>query len=180
MKRRSGFGWVEFISGLCMLALGIFSFVRPSSTLSGLAVVYGIIAVITGVCDILVYIKAERFTGFAPALSLVAGILSVMAGTVLIAHPSIGTRVLLVLFPLWFISHCISRLMHLDAIRFHTGKGYFYFSLVVNIVGLVLGIMMLFEPMYTIVTAGTLIGVYLIVAGVESIVLAFSGMGSRW
>lgn len=180
MKRRSGFGWVEFISGLCMLALGIFSFIRPSGMLTGLAVVYGIIAVITGVCDILVYIRAERFTGFAPALSLVSGILSVMAGMVLVAHPGIGAGVLTVLFPLWFICHCISRLMHLDIVRFCMGKGCFYFSLVVNILGLVLGIMMLFEPVFTLVAAGTLIGVYLIGAGVESVVLAFSGMEKRW
>ena len=77
MKNRSGFGWIGFISGLCMLLLGVFTFIRPESMFTWFTVIYGLIAVITGVCDIVFYIKAERYTGFGPVISLIFGVLGV-------------------------------------------------------------------------------------------------------
>lgn len=180
MRNRSGFGWIEFISGLCMLLLGIFTIFRPESMFTWLVAVYGLLAIITGVCDIVFYIKTERYTGFCPIIALISGILSVMAGAVLLAHPGMGKWILAVLFPLWFIAHCISRLMHLDMIRFTAGRTYCYISLVINVLGLILGIMMLVQPIYSFIAVGTLVGIYLIASGLEKIVIAFSRMGSGW
>lgn len=180
MSRRSGFGWVEFISGLCMILLGIFTIIRPQGVFTWAAVIYGLLAVITGVCDILFYIKTERYTGFGPIVALIAGILSVMAGTILLAHPGAGAWILTILFPLWFIAHGISRLAHLSTIRYIAGKTYYCISMIINILGIILGVVMLFEPVLTIVTAGTIISVYLIISGAESIALAFSEIGGGW
>lgn len=180
MRRRSGFGWVEFISGLSMILMGIFTIFRPQGIFTWIAVIYGIIAVVTGICDIIFYIKAERYTGFGPIISLISGILSVMAGTILLAHPGIGKWILSILFPLWFIAHSISRLTHLDTIRFIAGKVYCNLSMATNVLGLLLGVVMLFEPVFTIIASGTLIGIYLIISGVEAVVLAFSEMGAGW
>lgn len=179
MRKRSGFGWFEFISGLCMLLLGIFTLARPQSMFAGITVLYGAIAISTGICDIVFYIKAERFLGIGPVLALVTGILSVMAGAALLSHPGMGEWILSVLVPVWFIAHCISRLTHLNMIRFVAGRGYYYFSIVLNIFGLILGTVMLCDPIFSILTTGTLIGIYLILAGAESIVLAFSRIGGR-
>lgn len=180
MRKRSGFGWIEFISGICMLILGLFTLFKPGSMFTGIAVIYGVIAVITGICDIVFYIKTERYTGFAPIVALVSGILSVMAGVILLGHPSVGKWIVSILFPLWFITHCISRLAHLGIIRLAAGDFCYYLSLITNIAGLILGILMLFEPAITLFTIGALIGIYLIAAGIESIILALSRMGSGW
>ena len=161
MRGRSGFGISQFIMGLCLIVLGAFTCLRPRSIFTGIAVIYGVAAVITGICDIVIYIKEERFSGFGPVVSLVAGILSL-------------------LFPLWFITHCISRLAHTALIRYVAGNFYYYFSLAVNILGLVLGFVMLLQPILTFLTLGYLIGLCLIAFGVECILLAFSDMGSRW
>lgn len=180
MKKRSGFGWIECISGLCMLLLGIFTIFRPQGMFTWFVTIYGALAVITGICDIVFYIKTEKYTGFGPIISLISGILSVMVGAVLMAYPGIGKVILSVLFPLWFIAHCISHLMSLNRIRFIAGKICYYIVLVINILGLILGIMMLIQPAVALVTASTLVGIYLIAAGVEAIVIALSKAGSGW
>lgn len=180
MRKPSGFGWIAFLSGLCTLLLGIFTIFRPQGIFTWVAVIYGLLAVITGVCDIVLYIKAERYTGFGPIVALISGILSVMAGAILLAHPGMGKWIFSLLFPLWFIAHCISRLTHLGTIRIIAGKVYYYVSLVINVLGLVLGILMFIQPVLTFITVGTLVGIYLIAAGLETIVIAFSKMGSGW
>ena len=35
MRNRSRFGWIELIEGILLIILGIFSFLRPDSMLSG-------------------------------------------------------------------------------------------------------------------------------------------------
>ena len=86
MRRRSGFGWFDLIIGILLVLLGILTFVRPGMILTGLLYLYGIIAVVMGIADILLYIRVERYTGFGPIVSMVSGILSVMAGLMLLVY----------------------------------------------------------------------------------------------
>src|SRR5699024_8210439 len=112
MKGRSGFGVSQLIMGLCLIVLGVFTFLSPRSIFTGVAVVYGVAAVITGICDIVIYIKEERFTGFGPVVSLISGIFSMMTGIALLAYPGIAEWIVAMLFQLWFITTCIALLHH--------------------------------------------------------------------
>ena len=170
MRRRSKFGWMELILGILLIVLGIFTFLRPGSVLTGAVLVYGVFALV----------KMERHTGFGPVVALVSGILSVIAGLLVMVYPSAAAWALTIFFPLWFIMHCISRLTHLGIIRYVAGNGYYYFSLVLNIIGLVLGFLMLLQPALAFLSMGFVIGAYLILLGIDSLVLAFSDVGYKW
>ncbi len=179
MRNRSGFGWLELVIGIVLIVLGIFTFVNPGTALTGFVVVYGAIAVVMGIADIMLYVRTERYTGFGPVVSLIAGILSVMSGVMLLIYPDAGKFVLSLLFPIWFIAHCISRLFQLHLIRITTGSGIYYFTMIVSIIGLILGFMMLFRPVLTLLSASYIAGIYLILLGIDGIVMAFSSVGSR-
>ena len=179
MRWRSGFGWLELIIGILLILLGIFTLVNPGLALTGLVVIYGVIAVIMGIADIILYVRVERFTGFGPIVSLISGILSVMSGIMLLIYPNAGKLVLSLLFPIWFIVHCISRLAHLPTIRMMAGNGMYYFTLIVNMIGLILGIMMVFRPLFSLLSVSYIVSLYLILLGIDSIAIAVSGMGSR-
>lgn len=179
MRRRSGFGWLEFVIGIILIVLGFMALVKPDLALTVMVFAYGIAAVAMGIADIILYIRVERYTGFGPVLALVAGILSVMSGIMLTAYPRTGVVVLTVLFPIWFIAHCISRFTQLNHIRFVAGDGTYYFALIINIIGLILGFLMFLRPMFTLATLRWFAGLYLMLLGVDSIVIAFSRMGRR-
>ena len=180
MRRRSKFGWMELMIGILLIVLGIFTFLRPGSVLTGAVLVYGVFALITGIADIVFYVKMERHTGFWPVVALVSGILSVIAGLLVMVYPGAAAWALTIFFPLWFIMHCISRLTHLGIIRYVAGSGYYYFSLILNIIGLVLGFLMLLQPALAFLSMGFVIGAYLILLGIDSLVLAFSDVGYKW
>lgn len=179
MRRRSGFGWFDLIIGILLVLLGILTFVRPGMILTGLLYLYGIIAVVMGIADILLYIRVERYTSFGPIVSMVSGILSVMAGVMLLVYPGTGVMVLSLLLPIWFIAHCISRLSHLSMIRVVSGNGAYYFSLILNIIGLILGFMMILRPWFSLAATGWIIGLYLILLGIDSIIMGLGNMGMR-
>lgn len=180
MRGRSGFSWLELAIGIFLIVLGVLAFANPNVALTGLVLAYGIAAVVMGIADIILYIQVERFTGFGPILSLISGILSVMSGIMLIAYPGTGVLVLTVLLPIWFIAHCISRLTNLGHVRFVAGSGMYYFTLVVNIIGLILGFLMLLSPLFTLATLRYVISAYLILLGIDAIVFAVSRMGRRF
>ena len=165
--------WWELIAGIVMIALGIASLTRPSLAVTGLVYAYGIAGVIVGVADILRYIRVERYIGFGPIVSLIAGVLSVMAGVVILVNPQVGMAVFSLLFVLWFITHCVSRLASLSRVRLAAGRGAYYAALVLNLIGFVLGVLLVVLPAASLLTLGYLAGVYLIVLGVESLVMAF-------
>ena len=180
MKRRYNFGWSELVVGLLLILLGIFTFARPESMLTGAVVIYGIIAIAMGIEDIVIYVRMSHFTGFRseerPILSLISGILSVMCGVMLIANPNIGKWALTVLLPLWFIAHCIAGLVRTEFIHLSGNRFYYFFSLILNILGLILGFVMIFSPSISFLTIKIIsyfVATYLILFGIESIIAAF-------
>ena len=90
MRRRSRYGWLELIEGILLILLGIYTLVNPGNMIRGVTFVYGILAVITGISDIVFYAKTERYIGFGPTVALVSGILSILAGLMLLMYPNAG------------------------------------------------------------------------------------------
>lgn len=173
MKRRFGFDWFELIVGILLIIFGIYTLIHPGRSLDWIVILYGMFAMVMGILDIVFYIRAERFTGFGPVVSLVSGIFSIMAGVMLLVHPNSGKWVMVLLLPIWFIAHCVSRLSRLHEIRMMQGKFYYYFTLVINIIGIILGCTMIIWPSILLFSIGFIIGTYLILQGVDNIVAAF-------
>ncbi|MCD8331174.1 MAG: DUF308 domain-containing protein [Oscillospiraceae bacterium] len=160
--------------------MGVLTLVWPNGALNTLVMLYGVVAVVIGIADIIFYVKMEQYMAFGPTVALITGILGVMAGIMLVVYPSSGTMALTVLFPIWFIAHCISRLSHLNIVRFTAGSFYYYFSMILNIIGLVLGVLMLIRPQLSFVSVSLIIGLYLILLGIDKIVQVFSQIGSNY
>lgn len=179
MRNRSGFGWFQLLEGILLVALGVFSLFSPGSMLTWVVVIYGIFAIITGISDIVFYVRSSRFTGFGPVVSLVSGIFSTMIGFMLLLNPGVGEIAITLLFPIWFLAHCIFRLSQLNYIRFEEGRGFYYFTLILNIIGIVLAITMFFRPFMSFMAIGYIAGVYLILLGIDTIVTALSNTGRR-
>lgn len=176
-RERNGFSVWLFITGIILILLGIFTFVRPDSVLTSAVVIYGIIAVVTGIFDIVVYARLCTFTGFAPMLSLISGIMSVMCGVLLISEPNMGRWAITVLLPVWLIAHCTSELAHAGRLSFF-GSFCYGASITINILGLILGCFMLLSPAMSFITLRAvcyMLGFYLVLLGVESIVASFAG-----
>ena len=69
MSRKTGLGGLELILGIVLVLLGIYSFARPEGALTGAVICYGTVAVVTGVADILFYMKMEQHMGISPTVS---------------------------------------------------------------------------------------------------------------
>lgn len=84
-----------------------------------------------------------------------------------------------ILFPIWIIAHCISCLANLGFTRLVSGNTVYIISLIVNILGLMLGLTLFFNPWASALTFAYIVGLYLILLGVENILLAISKLGEK-
>ena len=76
IRNRKLLGIGELILGILLILLGIFTFIRPAAAMTGAAVIYGLFALISGILDIIYYVRLEQRTGFAPVFSLIGGVLA--------------------------------------------------------------------------------------------------------
>ena len=180
MKNQKTLGILDLILGILLFLAGCYAITHPAAALAGVTMFYGILAVATGIVDVVFYVKMERRTGFGPVAALVSGILSVLTGILVLAQPAAGSITLTILFPIWFIAHCISGLARLPLIRWTAGNLSYYFALIVNIIGLIVGLMMLCSPVLSMLSLPWLAGLYLLLLGINSIVLGIQKLLSRW
>ena len=64
---------------------------------------------------------------------------------------------------------------HLQYMKMHYGMTYYTISLILNILGLLVGILLIFRPMITILSMGVLVGGFMIIEGVELILVGLDG-----
>ncbi|MFV0413704.1 MAG: HdeD family acid-resistance protein [Oscillospiraceae bacterium] len=173
MKEKTGFDWMELIVGILFILGGIFTFANPAGALASLVFVFSILLAVRGIADISRYFRVKKFWGTSITLSLIVGILDIVLGIFLLFNLGAGVVALSILFPVWFMIDCIINLAHLDLVKAYS-KGLFWFTLIVNIIGIVIAVLMMAQPVTAAFTLAAFIALYLLVLGLESVVFAFS------
>lgn len=150
--------WLLVVFGVVTLGVGIFFVASPHETLSTFTVIAGILLLVDGLLAIFVSIVSD---GEGRGLFALVGVLSAIAGLVLIKKP-FGTLVVFTLiFGVWLIVAAIVRL--LTALAVPEGRAG---SIFIGIVDLIAGIVILSWPELGIATLAVIIGISLIIRGI--------------
>ena len=149
--------WAIVVS-CCMILLGAAMILRPD--ISALAVCYltGALCIAMGVCEIARYFSID----------LIVGILSTLAGVLLLAHPTGALTVLPIILGFYIIIDSVFSIQAAVELR-RFGLGSWGLNLLLGIVGAVLGVLMILDPFDGAAALMIYMGVSLLLAGVESI-----------
>lgn len=66
MKYEHRYLFVEILEGVLLVMLGVATMLRTEQVLDSLTLIFGILAVITGLADVMFYIRLERAHGLPP------------------------------------------------------------------------------------------------------------------
>ncbi|HUJ34980.1 MAG TPA: DUF308 domain-containing protein [Solirubrobacteraceae bacterium] len=100
--------WLAILIGVLSIVAGIIVVLKPSNSLSTLAVIFGIFILIDGIVEIVAAIAGDSESR---GLLAVIGTLSVIAGVLLIRHPLGGVRAVALLLGIWLIAAGVVRLI---------------------------------------------------------------------
>ena len=147
---------------------GIACLFSPGMTFLNTGYVIAILLLIYGIVGIINVIKKR-----AHPVQLVVDILAIIVGVMAIFRPMntlVIDAILAYLVSAWFVIQ--GGISIFVSIRAKAYRKNWYWGLILGIIGLIVGIYSFFHPMVSAITIGILIGIYLIQAGLNMIVLA--------
>ncbi len=154
--------WVFVLFGVVTLGVGVFFVVSPHETLSTFTVIAGIFLLVDGVLAIIASIFEK---GDGRGLLAIIGVLSAVAGLVLIKKPFDTLVVFTLIVGVWFVVAGIVRFV--AALSAPEGRGG---NIVTAILDVIAGIVILSWPDLGLSTLAVIIGIVLILRGVLFIV----------
>jgi uncharacterized membrane protein HdeD (DUF308 family) len=158
----TNFWWLFVLFGVVTLGVGVFFVVSPHETLSTFTVIAGIFLLVDGVLAILASIFSG---GEGRGLLALIGVLSVLAGLVLIKKPFDTLVVFTLIVGVWFVAAGIVRFV--VGLASPEGRGG---NMVTAVLDLIAGIVILSWPDLGLATLAVIIGIVLILRGVFFIV----------
>lgn len=172
MERTGKFNWVALFVGIILIVISIFVLKNPATTILTLTILFSIIAIARGIMLIVAYYRFKELTSFKLVMSLIIGILLVAIGIVFLAWPDLAARVFAYLVAIWFIADGINNLINSNCVK-PAGKGIYVLCIIFSILLVAGGIILLLHPLILSLSISLLIGLSLMVSGIEYIIFSF-------
>lgn len=153
-----------FIVGIVLVFAGLIALITPETTLKSIAYIIAIAILITGAGHLFLYFVSKEFK-FASSWILVEAILSFVIGLWVMFNTATFAAMLPVIFGFWLIIISVQRIsLGLD-IRSNALGTTGNLGLLVGVIGIILGILMMFNPGAGQISVAFLIGLDLIFIG---------------
>lgn len=168
-----GFDWGEFITGIALLIAAVVMLRHPNAAILTLTFIFAIIAIIRGIATLAGFNKLHELTGGLAWVSGVAGVFDIILGILFLLDLPSGVITLSYVFAIWFLVDSIANLLNSGHLR-AAGTGWFIANLLLDIISVVVGILLLMQPVVSLVGLVFLLAMFFIIWGVNAIVLAFA------
>lgn len=157
--------WSSLIMGTLLLIVAVIIFSYPVKNFYTLTWLIGLFILINGVIQLLFRRAARALSGSGSGLIVVIGIIDIIFGLLVIFNVGASSTFFIFMFAAWFIVSSIIGLMTIS--KQSRLKG---LSIIVNVLGLLLGIILLFNPMMGMILVSTMIAITFAILGVTYVI----------
>lgn len=171
-ERRRGFDWASFVLGILFVVLGCVAFYHVDKTLHLVSILLGIGAILKGIYELWFRQTISNLLDHRSTWLMVMAILDIILGIIFLFFHSVGAFTIAYIFAFWFIIDSVGQLQVANFYR-EFQRGYYWWLVILNVLGIIIGIALLFNPMLSAVTLVWLIATFLIVIGITAIIAAF-------
>jgi uncharacterized membrane protein HdeD (DUF308 family) len=158
--------WLALVIGALSVVAGVIVILKPSNSLTTLAVVTGIFILVDGILELAAAVIGDTENR---GLFAVIGALSVIAGVLLIRHPLGGVKAVALLLGIWLIAAGVVRFIAAFAV-----PGNRLWRIVVALVLAIFGIVIVSSPHIGYATLALLTGLCFICYGIAMLAVAWA------
>jgi uncharacterized membrane protein HdeD (DUF308 family) len=158
--------WLALIIGALSVVAGVIVVLKPSDSLTTLAVVTGIFILVDGILELVGAVLEDTQNR---GLMAVIGTLSVIAGVLLIRHPLGGVKAVALLLGIWLIAAGVVRFIAAFAV-----PGHRVWRIGVALVLAIFGIVIVSSPHIGYATLALITGVCFICYGLGMLAVAWA------
>lgn len=160
--------WI--IVGILLIIAGIYCLFNPDIGLISLSLYLGIILLISGIIDIVIFAKCNRYM-IGAGWFLADGILTVLLSLFLLFHQTFTLLSLPFIFGMWLLFSGINQFVNSFELQSLGIRGWGWLT-ALGILLAVVGFFSLFDPVANLFALSVLVGILLICDGVVTIVRA--------
>ena len=164
-KTENGFNWWSLIVGIIYIILGILAFNNPLGSASFVIYLFAFAIAFKGIAQIIIRNRLKEYTGMI-------GIIDIIIGVFLFFNVTAGVIALPIVFAIWFIIDSVIALVSARAIRKYSKRN-FWLIVILSIISIIIGIMLIFNPIASILTVAYLVGIYFTLNGLSYVIQAF-------
>lgn len=158
--------WLALLIGVISIIVGIIVIAKPSHSLSTLAVIFGIFILVDGILEL---VGALSGGTESRGLLAVLGVISVIAGVLLIRHPLGGVRAVALLIGIWLIAAGLVRFVS----AFETPEHRLWRIVVALVLG-VFGVIIVGSPHIGYATLAVITGIGFICYGLSMLLVGWA------
>lgn len=164
------FDWFSLVIGILWVILGAAAINSPSTAINVIAVFVGIGALAKGIYTL--WLRRAIQINSKMTLLIISSVVDIILGIIFLFRIHFGFGIIAYLFAFWFIFDSILQLV-IDHFFKAMNRSYFDILIVLNIITLILGVVLLFNPMLSIYTLIGVVAFYLFLIGITKIIQAF-------
>lgn len=158
--------WLALLIGAVSIVAGIIVILKPSNSLSTLAVIFGIFVLVDGIVELVAALSGETQNR---GLLAVLGALSVIAGVLLIRHPLGGVKAVALLLGIWLIAAGVVRFVAAFAF-----PGNRLWRIIVALVLAIFGVVIVSSPHIGYATLALIAGICFISYGIGMLAVGWA------
>lgn len=166
--------WQLTIRGLALILFGIMALIWPNLTVTVLAILFGVYALVDGIVSVVGAIL-NRKTSPNWTLLLIMGLISIIAGIFAISNPGVTSLALLYIIAVWAL--LIGLVSILTAVRLRREIEGEWVMIAAGVLSIVFGIALIVAPDAGAAALAWLIGAYAIILGILDMLLAARARG---
>jgi len=163
--------WIwAVVRGVIAIIFGIVALTSPITTAIVLATVIGVFAIIDGIIDIVDAIRHRGTSGVG--LRVFLGVISLLFGIIILVWPGKTIGFMVILIAIWSIAIGLLQIIANVGIR-KEAPGAWVWGVISGALGVIFGILVLFNLGIGLVALIWLLGIWAIVFGIALVVLGF-------
>lgn len=164
---------LTIVSGILMIATGAFCFINPGQTFMTMAFVVGAVMTVCGIIHALAYYigRGVHNKGDNNGWILIDALLTLLLGILILFNQLTVDIAIPMIFGMWVLVSGLLRLEAATRINKQVKPGNFRAAFITGLVTTVLGILGFVNPFVTYVSVIILLGIFLVMQGINSVEL---------
>lgn len=156
--------FLQVLTGVMYLLMAILAMRYTEENIVEAVQLIGIFSLIKGFFEIMNRDKISKRTNHKQTSAIVLGVVDLLVGLILVMDLSLDLSSLAMLFGVWFISDAVISFFMLDLAK-RIAMAYYYVSLIVDLLGGLIGLILLVANETTIISIPALISYYFLMFG---------------
>lgn len=172
MSAKRDFDFLKLLMGILSVGLAYFVLSNPASAVISLVWMVGLFLVINGVIRFANRNTLRSMEMSNTGMLTVSAVLDIILGLIILFVPASGITYIWIVLTLGLIMDSTFELFAAQFVK-KLSTGLYWFTVIMAILGIILGIFLLFNPIAAVGLAVALLGAYFLVYGIMNIVAAF-------